>query len=556
MMESEAVRNEEEVSKPKSAEPVVEEIIPPSAPTFTEETVDHFKEELKRIDDEKQKKKEALKARVKAAQERARLAREKQALQRAQSKREEENILKELEGEVQSAKSAVPPMAPPQRVSPLPPPPPLMEEQNLQPAFLTKESNDNILPPPPSYGMFDQLNMKSPVTAKDLPPPPPILMQSDSAEYEELPSAPPIPLPPPMYETNTHTHPTETVTHHDMAPPSFIEHEQNEISEAVTSTEETERLVREQSEILAQLEREKAADDAAIAAAATADFLEESERPANTTTTAPTEHNVRSSSSTQNTSNRSTPATATSSSNTGNGNTIMIGPNTRVTLRGEEQTKAAIANNSAMIVQCLVCRNWMQVANTATLMFCPSCSTISRAEPQTQITSIEEARLLMAYKRRKEKKEEKERKLREYREMSWSQYVKSFFVAPTETASGSDSRSSDTYNSPSLEMNDYNQRSRTRTSTQQLEHVQTYGGREANEEQQTRERLIPVETYSTERRQPARVAEKRPLHSCITGLTKTLTQAAGYPGRRGQSDGEIDGIDSSALLSVTRVGRN
>lgn len=64
MMESEAVRNEEEVSKPKSAEPVVEEIIPPSAPTFTEETVDHFKEELKRIDDEKQKKKEALKVSV------------------------------------------------------------------------------------------------------------------------------------------------------------------------------------------------------------------------------------------------------------------------------------------------------------------------------------------------------------------------------------------------------------------------------------------------------------------------------------------------------------
>ena len=87
-----------------------------------------------------------------------------------------------------------------------------------------------------------------------------------------------------------------------------------------------------------------------------------------------------------------------------------------------------------MIVQCLVCRNWMQVANTVTLMFCPSCSTISRVVPQNEVTTIDEARLLMVHKRKKDLQEEKEQKLKAYKEMSWGQYVKTFF-AKTEPTS-------------------------------------------------------------------------------------------------------------------------
>jgi len=454
--------------------------------------------------------------------------------------------------------------------------PPMDLGQSIKQAMLNAdEIEDDFIPPspppPPSYNMFDQMQVKTVKTAKpsnpssfiSLPLPPPMMEEEtalshiETEEYEKIPSAPPLMPPPPqnsmMMEPN--------VMNAMAPPPSFHEFEQHEISDAVTSPTDTERLVKEQSEILEQLERENAANDAAIAAAATSDVLPPEMEMSNVTETTTNSRPITKSSSSA--TRQSTTRTVESTSSSRGGNTISIGPNTRVTLRGEEQTRKAIDEGTAMIVQCVVCRNWMQVANTATLMFCPTCSTVSRAEKQTQITTIEEARLLMAHKRRKERKEEKERKLKEIREMSWGQYVKSYFVtsdstrsstSSTRAASSSSNTSSWTYSGSSS--------SRTGTSSQQQQQqqydVQTYGSEEKEDETYSRQRLLPVHTYNTEssssQMAPGRVAEKRPLHSCFTELTKTLTGGAGFPGNRGQNN-DIDGIDSSALLSVTRVGR-
>lgn len=549
----EVARKEPEV---ETIEPV-EEIAPPvSAPTITEEAVDDFKEELKKIDHDKQKKKkDALRARVKAAQERARMAQQKKAQKKADILKEEENMLKDLEGEIQSANTAHPLS---QRKSATPPPPPPSFAETIKHAVLENEEKkvENLPPPPPppSYDMFDQLEVKPPKTQNnpvrvqsffkpsDLPPPlPPMTMEPNAEEFEKIPSAPPIPMPPPMYQQPL-MYNSAVQPHVAAPPPSFVQHEQHEISEAVNNADTTERMANEQAAILEQIEKEKAANDAAIAAAATEDFIDSDDplsvpEPSQAAVSRPTEP-ARSAS--------------TASREYRSGNTINIGPNTKVTLRGEEQTRAAIKNGTAMIVQCLACRNWMQVANTASLMFCPSCSTISRVEPQNQITSIEEARLLMEHKRKKERKEEKERKLKEYKEMSWSQYVKSFFTT-TETKSTSTSTSTTTstssYPDRVVTAEDYE-------TEDEYVSAQTYGGETYDEyeaREQSTQRLIPVSTFETERMEPAMIAERRPLSSCWTGLTKTLAGAAGYPGNR--SD-EIDGIDSSNLLSVTRVGRN
>ena len=207
-----------------------------------------------------------------------------------------------------------------------------------------------------------------------------------------------------------------------------------------------------------------------------------------------------------------------------------------------------------MIVQCLVCRNWMQVANTVTLMFCPSCSTISRVVPQNEVTTIDEARLLMVHKRKKDLQEEKEQKLKAYKEMSWGQYVKSFFAKTEPTTSS--------YANESREIGEELYRSRGSTDAvaqqQILESVQMYGGDSSlqeDEEERAMQRLLPVQTYPSiyENSAPAQIAEKKPVYSCLTGITKTLSK---FPGNRGQNNDDIDGVDSSALLSVSRVGRN
>lgn len=555
---SSQLMEEEELIKKEIAKPA----IPKKNDTLTEESVDNFKEELKKIDDEKQRKKDALKARIKAAQERNRIARQEQAKKQTAIRNEQESILQELEKPTKQRPKIEPEIIPPPTLPPPTLPPPVLEqqvkpppvtrpnlnlEQTLRQAIMTDNTltNENDFqappPPPPSYDMFDQMTIKNPPTITSNkpfippPPPPPVdLLEEHPTEFEKLPSAPPMPLPVPMAPPMEEPINMNTLTSvHQLPPPSYQDYEQEEISVAINSEEETQRLVKEQEQILKQIEEERTANDIAIAEAATSDFRHPSEQ-------------VETSSRRRSTNTSTSSASSTS-------NSINIGTNTKVTLRGDEQTKAAIEAGTAMIVQCLVCRNWMQVANTATLMFCPSCSTISRAEPQNQVTTIEEARLLMAHKRKKDRQEEKERKLKAYKEMSWGQYVKSFFAKTESTTSSYPAETRDRTEES------YRSRSSTDAVTQQqiLESVQMYGGNtsiQEDEEERPMQRLLPVQTYpSVENTAPAQIAERKPVYSCLTEITKSLSK---FPGSQGQNNDDIDGVDSSALLSVTRVGRN
>ena len=53
---------------------------------------------------------------------------------------------------------------------------------------------------------------------------------------------------------------------------------------------------------------------------------------------------------------------------------VDIGGGQKVALHGQEKTRTAIKEGTAVLVKCLNCDSWMQVTQTTTRMFCPICS--------------------------------------------------------------------------------------------------------------------------------------------------------------------------------------
>ena len=70
---------------------------------------------------------------------------------------------------------------------------------------------------------------------------------------------------------------------------------------------------------------------------------------------------------------------------------VQIGNNQVVALHGQERTKKAIKEGTAILVQCINCQNWMQVTESATLMFCPVCQVVSPVVKQSEVLTKEEA---------------------------------------------------------------------------------------------------------------------------------------------------------------------
>ena len=70
---------------------------------------------------------------------------------------------------------------------------------------------------------------------------------------------------------------------------------------------------------------------------------------------------------------------------------VQIGSNQMVALHGQERTKKAIKEGTAILVQCINCQNWMQVTESATLMFCPVCQVVSPVVKQSEVLTKEEA---------------------------------------------------------------------------------------------------------------------------------------------------------------------
>ena len=85
---------------------------------------------------------------------------------------------------------------------------------------------------------------------------------------------------------------------------------------------------------------------------------------------------------------------------------IQIGANQTAAIHGQDRTKQAIRDGTAILVQCLSCQNWMQVTDTATLMMCPVCQVVSPVIRQDQVLTKEEAIQLTMDRKMAEKLQE------------------------------------------------------------------------------------------------------------------------------------------------------
>lgn len=151
------------------------------------------------------------------------------------------------------------------------------------------------------------------------------------------------------------------------------------------SPEEKKRMIEEQRAIMAAIEKEAAANKAAIAAAQAENFEQRSGAAAvRAVNDGPSARGPA----------PAAPAARAAAASSDAGPTVDIGEGQKVALHGQEKTKKAIADGTAILVQCLNCNNWMQVTESATLMFCPVCQVVSPVMKQDEVQTSEEARQL------------------------------------------------------------------------------------------------------------------------------------------------------------------
>jgi len=311
------------------------------------------------------------------------------------------------------------------------------------------------------------------------------------------------------------------------------------------SEEERRVLIEEQRQIMAQIEQEKQANAQAIANAQ-ADAFDQRSAPA-----------------VAQAASDGTPTHAVIPSSE-DARTVDLGGGQQVALHGQERTRAAIADGTAILVQCVHCQNWMQVTDTATLMYCPVCSVVSPVEKQSAVLTKEEAMQMTADRRMAEQlqNEEYADQEEEEEEESWWDSVTSMFV--TKNSGQAQPQPQPQQVAPtgrgdmgvSLPPGSIPERSGgllpAQTGANETETI-TF----SNSFEEREGLLLNQNAGSGMER--ARVAERQPLFSCVAdSVSAAASSVAGALTTTTLSEdeeGNVHGVDSSSLLAVTRAGR-
>jgi hypothetical protein len=263
------------------------------------------------------------------------------------------------------------------------------------PAFDAMENNNGM-------NQMQQQQLLPPTSLiMDFPPPPPI-------DFVMPPPPPPmeniLPPPPPLPEAMMMMAPYApaasapsfedllggTVQPFDVHPPPLPPPVQEEAAAALDIDEsilnaldpaEREAFLEEQRKIMEQIEMEKVNKHQPTGAAARAAAFDQRSTAAVAQVAASYEGRARP----EKSSNKSS-SNYTSSSSAGV-RTVNLGEGTQVPLHGQEKTKKAIEDGTAVIVQCMSCSNWMQVTGEAEVMFCPICQTVCHVEKKGAATS-------------------------------------------------------------------------------------------------------------------------------------------------------------------------
>mmetsp|Transcript_38825 Transcript_38825/g.116735 ORF Transcript_38825/g.116735 Transcript_38825/m.116735 type:complete len:630 (-) Transcript_38825:429-2318(-) len=348
----------------------------------------------------------ALLSRIMAAQERAKAAQEKQQNLEASlaAHDRKDYLMKALEGKeeeppppIEVAEKAAAPPAFDAVKGALPPP---ASTAAAPPAFGTVEGTL-----PPSFAAVEQkLPPSFAAVEKSVPPP------AAATAPVAAPSAPSLDLhdsPKPTMPAAAAEHsllnvgienilaPPTTAAAVSSAPPSF-EQIENQLDEQLMddeafmigedgrplSAEERKKMMEEQRAIMAAIQKESTDNAAAIAAAQAEAFDQRS---------GPAVARVAGGGPPPREAERAALVGAEEEGDDGGERTVQIGAGQNVALHGQERTKRAIEDGSAILVECMNCNNWMQVTESATLMFCPVCSVVSPVQKQSEVSTKEEA---------------------------------------------------------------------------------------------------------------------------------------------------------------------
>jgi hypothetical protein len=211
---------------------------------------------------------------------------------------------------------------------------------------------------------------------------------------------------------------------------------------------------------------------------------------------------------------------------------------------GMERTHQAIADGTAVIVQCTSCGEWMQVTGAAQFMMCSSCNTMTQVVPDAGMTS-EEAQQMIADAKLAEQlqKEEYENADR----AAASTRTSASRPATTATAPASAKASSSGTWMEWLGFGAPAPAPATRSDNLQM----TYSRDSADD---SADGLLGS---PASQRRAGRVVTQQPLFACVTD---SINSAATYAintaqGIHEDEEGNVHGVDSSSLLAVTQVGR-
>lgn len=419
-------------------------------------------------------------------------------------------------------------------------PPPAFDATALPPPA-EKEEN----PPPPPFEIVEHQQQQ----AVD-PPPSFETLEEQPPAYEEMKlPAPPAPMAPAYEDLLDHDHARQEENNSleniqpMQAPTETSAMEEEIMGMEGLSEEERHALIEEQRQIMAQIEEERQANAQAIANAHADAF---DQRSANAVAQVASDNVPR---------RAAMPAVEAD----GSTRTVDLGGGQQVALHGQERTRAAIADGTAILVQCVHCQNWMQVTDTATLMYCPVCSVVSPVERQSAVLTKEEAMQMSADRKMAEQLQQEEYadQEEEEEEESWWDSVTSMFVSK---------KSSDAPPQPQPQQVAPKERGEMGVSLPPGS-IPERGGlvqaRTGEEETITfsnsfeeREGLLLNQNAGMER---ARVAEQKPLFSCVVDSVSTaassMAGALTTTTLSEDDEGNVHGVDSSSLLAVTRAGR-
>ncbi|KAL3779403.1 hypothetical protein ACHAWO_012367 [Cyclotella atomus] len=275
---------------------------------------------------------------------------------------------------------------------------------------------------------------------------------------------------------------------------------------------------------------------------------------------------------------------------------VQIGGNQTVALHGQERTKKAIKEGTALLVQCINCQNWMQVTATATLMFCPVCQVVCPVVKQTEVLTKEQAIQLTMDRKLAEKLQAEAYAANDTKKQESGYFARLFGSGETSTstttttqaASGSwwdklssivsygveeeprqrgelgvtrppgaseTSSSMTTYpgqRRPPATVNESNEETRGLLSGTSSS-MTTYPGQRhpVSTSPSNASNLHPVTVHGNEANLPAgRVAEQRPLLSCVYDSVSNVASSV-FTTEEPDEDGNVYGVDARSLLAVT-----